>query len=147
MLVRPFAVALSALVLIAAGCDSSRLTEPVVALDNVDRIELHAWRETLGPSYPLTITRQDSIATVIGFFAPNDAAWRDAEVFPGTPILAGFYSGEAMRGELGFVETSHQQGGFLVSRASGRIRVRTATADDITRFLAFFDMGVVIVGH
>ena len=118
----------------------------MVALDNVDRIELHAWRETLGPSYPLTIARQDSIATVIGFFAPNDAAWRDAEDFPGRPILAGFYSGEEMHGELGFVETSHQQGGFLVSRASGRIRVRTATPDEITRFLAFFGMGVVIVG-
>ena len=145
MLVRPFAVASSALVLIAAGCNPSRLAEPMVALDNVDRIELHAWRETLGPSYPLTITRQDSIATVVGFFAPNDAAWRDAEAFPGTPILAGLYSGQEMRGELGFVETSHQQGGFLVSRASGRIQVRTATADDITRFLAFFGMGVVLV--
>jgi hypothetical protein len=141
MSLRPFAV--SALVLVVGGCGSSQVTEPV-ALDNVDRIELHAWRETLGPSYPLTITGGDSIATVVNFLAPNDPAWRDAEVFPGTPILAAFYSGEQVRAEYGFVETSHQQGGFLVNRASGRIRVRSATPSDIARFLAFFDLSVEI---
>lgn len=145
MTLRPFVVIVSALTLAVEGCRSSRLTEPVV-LDNVDRIELHAWRETLGPSYPLTITGQDSIATVVDFVAPNDPAWRDADAFPGLPILAGFYSGEELRGEYGFVETSHQQGGFLVNRARGRIRVRSATASDIARFLAFFDLSVEIRG-
>ena len=146
MPLRPFVIALSALVLVAVGCRSSELTEPLVALDTVDRIELHAWRETLGPSYPLTITGRDSIATVVGFFAQNDAAWRDREDFPGTPILAAFYSGAQLRSEYGFVETSHQQGGFLVNRAAGRIRVRAATANDIARFLAFFNLSVEIRG-
>ena len=146
MPLRPFVVSLSALVLAVEGCSSSQLTEPMVALDTVDRIELHAWRETLGPSYPLTITGRDSIATVVGFFAQNDAAWRDREDFPGTPILAAFYSGAQLRGEYGFVETSHQQGGFLVNRAAGRIRVRSATANDIARFLAFFNLSVEIRG-
>ena len=132
-----------ALVLIVPGCNSSPVTSPLV-VSNVDRIELRAWRETLGPAYPLTILRSDSIATVVDFFAPDATAWRDASEFPGIPILAAFLEGEQLRTEFGFVETAHGQGGFLVNRTGQRIRVRTASANDITRFLAFFGLSVEV---
>ena len=142
MLPRSFAAAVCALALVVPGCESPQPTQPV-ALDAVDRIELRAWRETLGPLYPLAITRSDSIAAVVAFFSPT-TGWRDARSFPGTPILAAFLSGDRLVGEYGFVETSHQEGGFLVNRLDGRIRVRTASPADITRFLAFFGMSVEI---
>ena len=138
---RSIAVGFAALALSIAACESSDVTQPA-ALADVDRIELHAWRETLGPSYPLTLTGVDTAATVVAFFAPNDGNWRQASEFPGTPILAAFFSDNVVLGEYGFVEISHQQGGFLVHRENGRIRVRSATPSDITRFLAFFDLSV-----
>ena len=137
---RAVVAAVCALVL---GCNSSPVTAPFVA-SSVDRIELRAWRETLGPAYPLTILRADSIATVVDFFAPNASSWRDATEFPGTPILAAILEGDQLRTEFGFVETAHGQGGFLVNRTDRHIRVRTASADDITRFLAFFGLSVEI---
>ena len=135
-----------ALVLTVTGCSDS--TPPVAASlvsSTIDRIELHAWRETLGPQYPLTIARADSIATVVNFFAPSASSWRDAAAFPGTPILAAFFEGGQLRDEYGFVQTSHGQGGFLVNRTGTRIRVRTASYEDITQFMAFFGVGVVVV--
>jgi hypothetical protein len=140
---RSYAVALCALLHIAGGCDSSQVTQPAVP-EGIDRIELRAWRETLGPAYPLTITSAGSIATVLEFFAPTNAAWRDAAEFPGTPILAAFLARGDLRAEFGFVETSHQQGGFLVNRSGNRVRVRPASAADIDRFLAFFGLRVEV---
>ena len=143
-----FAVALvSALVLVVPGCSDSSAPSPNASLvaSNFDRIELHAWRETLGSAYPITIARSDSIATVVEFFAPSSTAWRDAAEFPGTPILAAFYEGAQLRTEYGFVETSRGEGGYLVNRTGTKIQTRRASPDDITQFLAFFGMGVVVV--
>jgi len=140
---RSNALALCAVVLIAAGCNSSQVTGLDVP-EGIDRIELRAWRETLGPGYPLTITRADSIAVVLDFFAPANPAWRKAAEFPGVPILAAFLSAGDLRAEFGFVETSHQQGGFLVNRSGNEIRVRPASPSDIDRFLAFFGLRVEI---
>ena len=129
------------------GCADSSGPRPSAsfAATNFDRIELHAWRETLGPLYPITIARSDSIAKVVELFAPSSAAWREAAEFPGTPILAAFYEGQQLRTEYGFVETARGQGGYLVNRNGTQIRVRTATDADITQFLSFFGMGVVVI--
>ena len=135
------------LVLAVPGCSDSSAPQPNASFveSSFDRIELHAWRETLGPAYPMTIARADSIATVVEFFAPSSAAWRDAAEFPRTPMLAAFYEGDQLRTEYGFVETSHGQGGYLVNRTGTKIQTRPASADDIARFLSFFGMGVVVV--
>ncbi len=142
---RACAVGLYAMAAIVGACGSSQATQPELTR-RIDRIELQAWRETLGPAYPLTITRSDSIATVLGFFAPSAAAWRNAAEFPGIPILAAFLEGDQLSEEYGFVETSHLQGGFLVNRTGTRIRVRTASPADIERFLAFFGLHTEIRG-
>jgi hypothetical protein len=132
---------------ILPGCADSSAPQPTAsfAATNFDRIELHAWRETLGSLYPITIARSDSIAKVVELFAPNSASWREAAEFPGIPILAAFYEGQQLRTEFGFVETAHGQGGYLVNRNGTQIRVRTATDADITQFLSFFGMGVVVI--
>ena len=137
---------LSALALLSACRDSAapRPSASVVA-SSVDRIELHAWRETLGAAYPITIARSDSIETVVQFVSPNSPAWREAAGFPGTPILAAFYESGQMKAEYGFVETARGQGGYLVNRNGTQIRVRTATDADITQFLAFFGIGTVVI--
>lgn len=137
------AAAACLLALAFVGCSSNQPTTP--SSDAAfDHIALLAWKETLGPSYPITIRGADSIATVTRFVDPGSAAWRDTSAFPGTPILAGFYVGDDLRAEYGFVETTHDGGGFLVGRIAGRIRVRAASAADISRFLAFFGFSVVI---
>jgi hypothetical protein len=131
------------LALVFVACSGNQPTTPPSDA-SFDHIGLLAWKETLGPSYPITIRGADSIATVTRFVDPAGAAWRDTSAFPGTPILAGFYVGDDLRAEYGFVETTHASGGFLVGRVAGRIRVRAASAADISRFLAFFGVAVAI---
>jgi hypothetical protein len=128
------------LALTLAACSADHVTAPTIA--DVDRIELHAWKDALGPAYPLTITSSDSIASIIRFFDPSAAAWRDTTAFPGVPILAAFYADSSLLAEYGFVEISHGQGGYLVSRTGSRIRVRIASANDIDTFLAYFGLSV-----
>jgi hypothetical protein len=135
-----------ALVLALVACGAAQVVPPP-SLDGVDGIKLLAWQDALGPAYPLTITGTDSIATVTRFFDPGAAQWRDTSAFPGTPILAGFYAGNELRAEYGFVETSHGQGGYLVNRGGARIRLRAASPADITRFLAYFGLTVSIEQH
>jgi hypothetical protein len=142
------AVALLALVLTLGGCSATDAASPAQAyaqpFDNVDRVSLLAWRETLGPSYPLTVQGRDSAATIVKFFDVSGAGWRDTTETPQFPLTAAFYAGSEMRGELGIVESSYGQGGFLVSHVGSRVRVRTASAADVTRFLAFFGVNVQV---
>ena len=142
-----FVAALVCALVIIPGCSESSAPQAKASLlaSNFDRIELHAWRETLGPAYPITIARADSIAAVIEFLEPSSSAWRSAAQMPGIPIIAGFYEGDEMRTEYGFVEIAHGQGGHLVNRTGTSIQVRRATPEDITQFMAFFGIGVVVV--
>jgi hypothetical protein len=129
---------------VVAACSSDPVVSPAAMLDGVDRVSLLAWRETLGPAYPLTVTGVDSIATITRFVDAANAGWRDTTALPGIPILAAFYAGEDLRAQYGFVETSHGAGGVLVNQIGSRLRIRTATAADISRFLAFFGISVEI---
>jgi hypothetical protein len=127
-----------------SACGSSSVAPSAADPGHVDRVELHAWQETLGPAYPLTLTQPDSIAAMLSFADFAAASWRDTAAFPGTPILSALYDGPDLRAEFGFVESSHGQGGWLVNQVGSHIRVRAATASDIARFLAFFDLAVEI---
>jgi hypothetical protein len=137
---------------LACACGSSELppafTQPEVALAadlaNADRASLLVWKETLGPSYPLTIRGRDTVTALVRLVAPTSAEWA-ANKAEGTPIIAAIYSGNEVAAELGFIETSHGQGGFFVRRQGNALIARPATADELGRFMAFFGIGVVLI--
>jgi hypothetical protein len=136
-----------------AGCtassqSSTEAAEHVAApavLQQIDRVSLLAWKETLGPKYPLTVLRADSVAMLIDFFDTGSATW--TEIAPPTqaPMLAGFYRGGELQSERGFIEISHDQGGILIVRERGKVYRRAASAADIARFLSFFGVGVLTI--
>ena len=124
--------------------DARLATEPV-ALQQIDRVSLLAWKETLGPKYPLTVARADSIAMILDFFSPAGTGWREQGELTQTPMFAGFYRGQSLESERGFLEFSHGAGGLLLIRERGKLYSRAASAADIDRFLSFFGVGVVVI--
>ena len=125
--------------------DQGLVAEPVV-LQGIDRVSLLAWKETLGSKYPFTVARADSIAIVLDFFK-TWAGWREQGELTQIPMFAGFYRGQSLESERGFLEISHGQGGLLLIRERGKLYSRQASAADIDRFLSFFGVGVVIVAN
>ena len=124
--------------------DARLATEPVV-LQQIDRVSLLAWKETLGPKYPLTVARADSIAMILDFFSTAGTGWREQGELTQTPMFAGFYRGQSLESERGFLEFSHGAGGLLLIRERGKLYSRAASAADIDRFLSFFGVGVVVI--
>jgi hypothetical protein len=142
--------ALICAVLTACASSAERSTEPTperaaapAALQQVDRVSLLAWKESLGPKYPLTILRADSIAMIVEFFKANGAEWREQGDLEQVPMFAGFYQGSSLASERGFVEFSHGAGGLLLIRERGTLYSRPASPADISRFLGFFGVDVV----
>ena len=115
------------------------------ALQQIDRVSLLAWKETLGPQYPLTVSRSDSINAIIDFFSTPSAGWTESATLTGVPMLAGFYHGDQLESQRGFIEFSHGAGGLLVVQERGKVYSRPASAGDIARFLSFFGVGVVLI--
>jgi len=124
--------------------DARLATEPA-ALHQIDRVSLLAWKETLGPKYPLTVARADSIAMILDFFSTAGTGWREQGELTQTPMFAGFYRGQSLESERGFLEFSHGAGGLLLIRERGKLYSRAASAADIDRFLSFFGIGVVVI--
>ena len=124
--------------------DARLATEPA-ALHQIDRVSLLAWKETLGPKYPLTVARADSIAMILDFFSTAGTGWREQGELTQTPMFAGFYRGQSLESERGFLEFSHGAGGLLLIRERGKLYSRAASAADIDRFLSFFGVGVVVI--
>jgi len=124
--------------------DARLATEPA-ALQQIDRVSLLAWKETLGPKYPLTVARADSIAMILDFFSTAGTGWREQGELTQTPMFAGFYRGQSLESERGFLEFSHGAGGLLLIRERGKLYSRAASAADIDRFLSFFGVGVVVI--
>jgi len=133
----------------AASTDStqpdSRLAIEPAALQQIDRVSLLAWKETLGPKYPLTVARADSITMILEFFGTAAMGWREETALTQTPMFAGFYRGQSLESERGFIEFSHGAGGMLLIRERGKLYSRAASAADIDRFLSFFGIGVVVI--
>jgi hypothetical protein len=140
---------LSALACSATSTESTqpdaRLPAEPVALQQIDRVSLLAWKETLGPKYPLTVARADSIAMILDFFSTAGTGWREQGELTQTPMFAGFYRGQSLESERGFLEFSHGAGGLLLIRERGKLYSRAASAADIDRFLSFFGVGVVVI--
>jgi len=67
--------------------DARLATEPA-ALHQIDRVSLLAWKETLGPKYPLTVARADSIAMILDFFSTAGTGWREQGELTQTPMFA-----------------------------------------------------------
>jgi len=135
------------LIACASSAPTESTSEPAVrpaALQQVDRISLLAWKESLGPKYPLTVTRSDSIATILQFFNATSAEWREHGDLVQLPMFAGFYRGASLESERGFVEFSHEAGGLLLVREHGKLYSRPASPADIDRFLGFFGVSVVV---
>jgi hypothetical protein len=136
-----------------AGCSSSQpSTEPAshgavapMTPDQIDRVSLLAWKETLGPKYPLTIARADSVAMIVSFFDSNSPEWKEQSPITQIPIFAGFYAKGELQTERGFVEFSHDAGGLLLVRERGKLFSRSASAADVARFLSFFGVGAVVL--
>jgi hypothetical protein len=124
--------------------ESTKPQTPNAALANADRASLLAWREALGPAYPITLTGRDTVSALLRFIAPTGAEWTSSTAL-GSPIIAAFYAGNQVAGEYGFIETSHGQGGYFVLRQGSALFTRPATGADISRFMAFFGMGVSLV--
>lgn len=114
-------------------------------LQQIDRVSLLAWKETLGPRYPLTISRRDSIDAIIDFFSTSSSEWTESATLTGVPMVAGFYRGDELESQRGFIEFSHGAGGLLVIQERGQAYSRPATAAEIAKFLSFFGVGVVLV--
>ena len=123
----------------------SRLAADPIVLQQIDRVSLLAWKETLGPKYPLTVARADSIAMILDFFSTAGTGWREQGELTQTPMFAGFYRGQSLESERGFLEFSHGAGGLLLIRERGKLYSRAASAADIDRFLSFFGVGVVVI--
>jgi hypothetical protein len=100
--------------------DARLATEPA-ALHQIDRVSLLAWKETLGPKYPLTVARADSIAMILDFFSTAGTGWREQGELTQTPMFAGFYRGQSLESERGFLEFSHGAGGLLLIRERGKL--------------------------
>ena len=139
------------LLLSACGTSSSAPTDLVstktanpIALQQIDRVSLLAWKETLGPAYPLTVSRPDSIARIIALF-DSGAQWTEQTTVSGVPMLAAFYRAGTVASQRGFIETSHGMGGLMVVQEGGKLYTRTASAADIARFLSFFGVGTVLI--
>jgi len=140
--------------LLTACASPERPTDPAVeratapaALQQIDRISLLAWKESLGPKYPLTVLRADSIAMILEFFNATSAGWREQGDLEQLPMFAGFYRGPSLESERGFVEVSHGAGGLLLIRERGKLYSRAASPAEIDRFLAFFGVGVVLYSN
>jgi hypothetical protein len=137
---------------VLAACASSaeptaeRATAPA-ALQQIDRVSLLAWKESLGPKYPLTVVRADSIAMIVEFFNANGAEWGEQGNLEQLPMFAGFYQGSSLASERGFVEFSHGAGGLLLIRERGKLYSRPASPADISRFLGFFGVDVVLYSN
>jgi hypothetical protein len=125
---------------------AERATEPA-ALQQIDRVSLLAWKESLGPKYPLTVLRADSIAMIVEFFKTNGAEWREQGDLEQLPMFAGFYRGTSLESERGFVEFSHGAGGLLLIRERGKLYSRAASPADIGRFLGFFGVDIVLYSN
>ena len=123
---------------------STRRVGLPAALQEIDRVSLLAWRETLGPKYPLSVFRPDSIAMILEFFGTNSAEWNDQTKLAGVPMLAGFYRAGQLESLRGFIELSHGAGGLLVIEERGHVYSRAASPEEIARFLSFFGVGVVL---
>jgi hypothetical protein len=154
MRIRPTLLAGVCLAVLAASCfaastastqpDSRLATDPIV-LEQIDRVSLLAWKETLGPKYPLTVARADSITMILDFFNAATTDWHAQGEVTQTPMFAGFYRGQSLESERGFIEFSHGAGGLLLIRERGKLYSRVASPADIDRFLSFFGIGVVVI--
>ena len=123
----------------------SRLAADPIVLQQIDRVSLLAWKETLGPKYPLTVARADSISMILDFFSAANSEWHAQGELTQTPMFAGFYRGQSLESERGFIEFSHGAGGLLLIRERGKLYSRPASPADIDRFLSFFGIGVVVI--
>jgi hypothetical protein len=63
------------------------------ALQQIDRVSLLAWKETLGPQYPLTVSRADSINAIIDFFSTPSAGWTESATLTGCRCSRGSIMG------------------------------------------------------
>lgn len=127
-----------------ADAESTKPQAPNAALANADRASVLAWKETLGLAYPITLRGRDTVAALVRFIAPAGAEWA-ASSAQGSPIIAAFYAGDQVAGEYGFIETSHGQGGYFVLKQGSALFTRPATGADISRFMAFFGIGVIVI--
>lgn len=128
----------------AVAADESTPQTRTVDLANADRASLLAWKEALGPSYPLTIRGRDTVSALVQLVAPSGATWTP-NTTTGNPMIAAFYTGNELSAEYGFIETSHGQGGVFVMRRDSTLYSRPASGNDISRFMAFFGIGVVVI--
>jgi|SRR5687768_10540727 len=141
------------LVTVLSGCGASsksptdaaaERSDVPAALAQIDRVSLLAYKETLGPKYPLTVSRPDSIALILDFFDASAGEWKQQTAVVGIPMLAGFYRGGQLESERGFIETSHGAGGILLVREAGKLYSRVASPADIARFMSFFGLSVEV---
>jgi hypothetical protein len=145
-----FAALFAALTACSAGSTDAtqpdaRVAAEPAALQQIDRVSLLAWKETLGPRYPLTVARADSITMILEFFNAAGTGWREQSELTQAPMFAGFYRGQSLESERGFLEFSHGAGGLLLIRERGKLYSRAASPADIDRFLSFFGVGVVVI--
>ena len=82
---------------------------------------------------------------ILDFFNAASAEWRAQAELTQTPMFAGFYRGQSLESERGFIEFSHGAGGLLLIRERGKLYSRAASPADIDRFLSFFGIGVVVI--
>ena len=146
--------ALICAVLTACASSAERSTEPSAeratapaTLQQIDRVSLFAWKESLGSKYPLTVLHADSIAMIVEFFKANGSEWREQRDLEQLPMFAGFYQGSSLASERGFVEFSHGAGGLLLIREREKLYSRPASPADISRFLSFFGVDVVLYSN
>jgi hypothetical protein len=82
---------------------------------------------------------------VLDFFNAASTDWHAQAGLTQTPMFAGFYRGQSLESERGFIEFSYGAGGLLLIRERGKLYSRVASPADIDRFLSFFGIGVVVI--
>jgi hypothetical protein len=96
----------------------SRLAADPIVLQQIDRVSLLAWKETLGPKYPLTVARADSINMILDFFSAANSEWHAQGELTQTPMFAGFYRWPVARDVSAALSNSHMAPAVSCSFAS-----------------------------
>ncbi|MGH7713693.1 MAG: hypothetical protein ACREOG_20590 [Gemmatimonadaceae bacterium] len=129
---------------LSASCYRTSTLEPG-GFENITSIVLRAWEDTRAGLPPLAVTRQDSVAIVMDFINTRRNNWTNADAtLPGNPLFAELRRGSTVAGRFGFIEISHGQGGYFITRDGSKDQLRPATAEEIAKFLAFFGISVEI---
>ncbi len=133
-----------ALVFAAGSCVSSSLTGPG-HFEGITKVVLRAWEDTRDGLPPLAVTRQDSVAQVVGFINTRRSGWEKAEgELPGHPLFAELHRGAPVVGRFGFISLRHAGPGYFITNDGGTSRLRGASAQEIATFLAFFGISVQV---